>query len=104
MCNNAHSEIVQNNIRSEETKFSIHVHKAVDILQSQSVCKNVDSEVIQNNLHPEGTKFVHRAVDILQGKRKMQCVYNNAHSEEFQNNLQAEGIKFSIQSSGHITG
>ncbi len=31
MCNNAHSEGVQNNLQAEGVKFSIHIHRAVDI-------------------------------------------------------------------------
>ncbi len=31
VCNNANSEGVQNNLQAEGTKFSIHVHRAVDI-------------------------------------------------------------------------
>ncbi len=71
MCNNVHSEVVQINLQSEETKFSIHVHRAVEV-RKQSVCNNVHNEVVQINLQAEGIKFsihVHRAVDILQGKR-----------------------------------
>ncbi len=35
VCNNAHSEVVQENLQAEGTKFSIHVHRAVDILQGK---------------------------------------------------------------------
>ncbi len=35
VCYNAHSEGVQNNLLPEGTKFSIHVHRAVDILQGK---------------------------------------------------------------------
>ncbi len=74
MCNNVQSEVVQINLHPEGTKFSIHVDRAVDILQGKrtSVCNNVHREVVQINLQSEGTKFsihVHRAVDILQSKR-----------------------------------
>ncbi len=37
VCNNAHSEVVQNNLQAEGTKFSIHVHRAVDILQGKRI-------------------------------------------------------------------
>ncbi len=33
VCNNVHSEVVQINLHPEGTKFSIHVDRAVDILQ-----------------------------------------------------------------------
>ncbi len=35
VCNNAHSDDVQNNLLSERIKFSIHVHREVDILQGK---------------------------------------------------------------------
>ncbi len=34
VCNNAHSEEL-NNLQTERTQFSIHVHRAVDILQGK---------------------------------------------------------------------
>ncbi len=37
VCNNVHREVVQINLQSEGTKFSIHVHRAVDILQGKCV-------------------------------------------------------------------
>ncbi len=33
VCNDVHSEVVQINLQTDRTKFSIHVHRAVDILQ-----------------------------------------------------------------------
>ncbi len=35
VCNNAHSEIIQNILLPEGTKFRIHAHRAVDILQGK---------------------------------------------------------------------
>ncbi len=35
VCNNVHSEVVQENLQAEGTKFRIHVHRAVDILQGK---------------------------------------------------------------------
>ncbi len=35
VCNNVHREVVQINLHPEGTKFSIHVHRAVDILQGK---------------------------------------------------------------------
>ena len=35
VCNNAHSEVVQSNSHTEGTKFSIHVHRAADMLQGK---------------------------------------------------------------------
>ncbi len=35
LCNNVHSEVVQSNLQAEGTKFSIHVHRIVDILQGK---------------------------------------------------------------------
>ncbi len=35
VCNNAHSEEVQNNLQPEGTQFSFHVHEAVDIIQGK---------------------------------------------------------------------
>ncbi len=71
VCNNAHSEGVQNNLHAEGTKFSIDQWTYYRV-REQSVCNIAHSEVVQNNLQAEGNKFsihVHRAVDILQGKR-----------------------------------
>ncbi len=33
VCNNVHSKVVQINLHTEGTKFSINVHKSMDILQ-----------------------------------------------------------------------
>ncbi len=36
VCNNAHSEVASlNNLQAEGAKFSIHVHREVDILQDK---------------------------------------------------------------------
>ncbi len=74
MCNNAHREVVKNNLHAEGTQFSIHVHNIEQWtyyrVKEQSVCNNAHSEE-SNNLQAERTQFnihVHRAVDILQGK------------------------------------
>ncbi len=39
VCNNTHSEGVQNNLLPEGTKFRIHVHRAVDILKGKRTIK-----------------------------------------------------------------
>ena len=58
VCDNTVSELVENNLLSEGTKFSNSCGR-VDILQSekQSVCNNTVSEIVKNNLLPERTKF-----------------------------------------------
>ena len=54
--NNTVSEMVQNNLLPEGTKFSIHVEEYIYYrVKMQSVCKNNVSEMAQNNLHPKGT-------------------------------------------------
>ncbi len=58
MCNNVNSEVVQNDLRSEGTIFSIHVHRAVTG-QENNQC--VTMLIVRNikityRLH-EGTKF-----------------------------------------------
>ncbi len=60
VCNNAHSEEVQNNLQPEGTKFSIHVHRAVDILEQSVVTM----------LIVRWFKITY-SLDILQGKRKL---------------------------------
>ncbi len=48
VCNNAHSDVVQNNLQPEGTNFSVHVHGAVDILQSKrtKVCNYAHSDAV----------------------------------------------------------
>ncbi len=60
VCNNAHSEVVQNNLPTEGTQFSIHVYieqRTYYRVREQSVCNNAHSEVVQNNLQTEETQF-----------------------------------------------
>ena len=56
MCNYTVSEMVQNNLLAEETKFSMQVD-IVYRVKIQLVCINTVSEMVQNNLQPEETKF-----------------------------------------------
>ncbi len=56
MSNNAYSEVVQNNSLSEGIEFSIHVHRAMDMLQGKRTI-NAHSEVVKNNLQTDGAKF-----------------------------------------------
>ncbi len=70
MCNDAHSEEVQNNLQPEGNQLSIMYTEQWTYyrVREQSVCYNAHSEVVQNNL--QSIQYhVHRAVDILQGKR-----------------------------------
>ena len=53
--NNTVSEMVQNNLLSEE-KENQYPCGRVDILQSENT-NNTLSEMVKNNLLPEGTKF-----------------------------------------------
>ena len=55
--------MVQNNLLSEGTKFSMRVD-IVYRVKIQSVCNNTVSEMVQNNLLAEETKFSMR-VDIV---------------------------------------
>ncbi len=59
VCNNAHSEKVQNNLQAEGTQFSIMYIEQWTYyrVREQSVCNNAHSEKVQNNLQAEGTQF-----------------------------------------------
>ena len=80
VCNNTVSEMVQNNLQPEGTKFSIRVD-IVYRVKIQLACNNTVSGMVQNNLLAEETKFSIR-VDIVY-RVKIQLACNNTVSGWF---------------------